>query len=141
MTKNISIEVICFLLILLFTYAALSKLFNYDLFEYQMQNYSIDKYLSWTAPVAELMICVLLIFKDTRIRGLYLSVFMLSVYTFGIAYMLLTKDNLPCSCGGVLRFMTWKQHIVFNVSFILLSLIGITLLKNKRTLKDRHINN
>jgi hypothetical protein len=39
--------------------------------------------------------------------------------------MVLTSANLPCSCGGVIQQLSWKQHIVFNISFIVLGIAGI----------------
>ncbi|WP_394353134.1 MauE/DoxX family redox-associated membrane protein [Mucilaginibacter humi] len=32
---------------------------------------------------------------------------------------------VPCSCGGVVRKMSWRLHLVFNVFFLLLSSLGI----------------
>jgi hypothetical protein len=37
------------------------------------------------------------------------------------------SDNVPCSCGGVLQTMSWNQHMVFNIVFILLALTGVFL--------------
>jgi hypothetical protein len=33
--------------------------------------------------------------------------------------------NLPCSCGGIISKLSWKQHILFNLFFIMLSITGI----------------
>ncbi|MDQ2656909.1 MAG: hypothetical protein M3Y60_05770, partial [Bacteroidota bacterium] len=38
------------------------------------------------------------------------------------------KAELPCSCGGVLNSLGWKAHLVFNIVFTLLSIVGIMLM-------------
>src|SRR5690606_12191987 len=37
------------------------------------------------------------------------------------------SDFIPCSCGGVLEKMGWTEHLVFNISFIVLAFVGILL--------------
>jgi len=32
---------------------------------------------------------------------------------------------MPCSCGGVLEKMSWSDHLVFNISFVILSLVAL----------------
>jgi hypothetical protein len=49
----------------------------------------------------------------------------MTVFTLYLGYMLLFTPNRPCVCGGVIKTMSWDQHIVFNCFFILLSLIAI----------------
>jgi len=39
--------------------------------------------------------------------------------------MLLSGQHLPCTCGGIISKMSWKQHLGFNALFILVGLIGI----------------
>jgi putative oxidoreductase len=36
---------------------------------------------------------------------------------------------LPCSCGGVISSMSWKQHLVFNVHCIAINIVAINLFK------------
>jgi hypothetical protein len=31
---------------------------------------------------------------------------------------------LPCSCGGILETMNWKEHLVFNLVFVCLAALG-----------------
>jgi len=44
------------------------------------------------------------------------------------------SDYVPCSCGGALESLTWNQHLLFNIGFLLLALIGI-ILSTKKTEK------
>ncbi len=47
-----------------------------------------------------------------------------------IGYMLVFVKHLPCSCGGVLQGLSWGQHLLFNLLFLLLAVMG-TLLESK----------
>jgi hypothetical protein len=40
-------------------------------------------------------------------------------------------DYVPCSCGGVIRRLTWPQHLFFNLFFVALSTLGIILQRRK----------
>jgi hypothetical protein len=43
--------------------------------------------------------------------------------------MLLSEKDLPCSCGGIISSLSWRQHIIFNGVFILLAITGIIFSK------------
>ena len=134
--KNRILDIICGLLILLFVYAAASKLFDYTLFKMQLRNSPlIASYagtIAWLLPIAEVIIVVTLTVMHTRLFGLYASLFLLLLFTFYIAGMLLSGVNLPCSCGGIIRELSWGQHLLFNLFFIALSIAGIVLLNRKK---------
>jgi hypothetical protein len=72
----------------------------------------------------------------TRKLGLYISLGLMMAFTGYISYMMIFIPDLPCSCGGVISKMTWGQHLIFNVFFMLLALTGI-LLNRKRFNIDR----
>ncbi|MDB5199266.1 MAG: hypothetical protein JWO92_1229 [Chitinophagaceae bacterium] len=131
MKQNILIEMVCFLLILLFVYAALSKLIDYSNFKIQLSRSPLIKasatYLAIILPALELITAGMLMVPSSRIAGLFLAFVVLSLFTFYIIYMLLTEKKLPCSCGGVLKQITWKQHILFNVFFLLIAFAGIKM--------------
>jgi len=46
--------------------------------------------------------------------------------------MLAFAPKLPCSCGGVIQKMTWGQHVIFNLFFTLLALVGIWLARKRK---------
>ncbi len=141
MKQQITIELICFLLILLFVYAALNKLFDYNSFKQQLFYSPYISFLSviaWLLPATELVTALMLAFKPTRFLGLLLSFFLMLGFTAYIGIMLLGNPHLPCTCGGVLKQMTWKQHLLFNVFFLLLSAGGV-FLKTKQTKPVKNI--
>lgn len=131
MKKNTLLEIISALLVFLFMYAAVSKLIDFDTFRSQLSQSpfitSISWLVVWIIPVAEILISLSLLIRRTRPAGLYLSFFILLLFTGYIFIMLRYSPYLPCSCGGVLSEMTWKQHLVFNVAFTGLSLAGILI--------------
>ena len=141
MAKTITIQIISALLILLFTYSAINKLIDHTDFINTLQTAAFFgneyKLISWAVPITELGVVLLLIFQRTRIYGYYASVAILYTFTFYIAWMLLYTNNLPCSCGGVLSALTWPQHLLFNIIFLLLSAIGILVLRKQNHHKSQ----
>jgi len=122
------------LLILLFTYTAVSKLSDYTHFvrvlgESPLIHNGADM-IGWLLPVTELVIVLLLFFPLTKKAGFVISFFLLLLFTLYLIYMLLFAAELPCSCGGVISKMSWKQHVWFNVFFIGVSVLGI--ISNKK---------
>ena len=122
------------MLILLFTYTGLSKLSGYGFFKSQLSLYPVLNHftglLPWALPAAELIISALLFIPAYRIYGFWCSAIILCVFTGYLIVMVLYKSNLPCSCGGVIKNLSWKQHIIFNLFFLALSVTGIILKKS-----------
>ncbi len=143
MKKNSLLTGICFMLTLLFVYAAFSKLFIYTEFERQLSASPLLKsyagVLAWLVPAMELLIAGMLIVMATRLSGLYASFLLLLVFTGYIAGMLFFQKNLPCSCGGAIGALSWKQHLFFNLFFIGLSVAGIVVLKKKKKLNSQKL--
>lgn len=121
------------LLILLFTYSAVSKLSDYPRFvrmlgESPLIHNGAD-IIAWLLPVTELVIVLLLVFPVTRFIGMQGSFVLLILMTLYLCYMIWFTPQMPCNCGGVLTNMSWKQHIVFNLFFIGVSIVGLNSLK------------
>lgn len=142
--KCIVIETISFLLILLFTYTALSKLSNYSFFKSQLSLYPVlnhfTGFISLALPVTELAIVILLPVPATRLYGLYASILLLILFTLYLVIMLLSQSNLPCSCGGVIEKLSWSEHIVFNAVFIVFALVAVRLEGQKKREPNLYCN-
>lgn len=137
MSRQMIIEIICTLLILLFVYTAISKLSDYQNFKAVLATSPLLKpyagVLAWALPVTEIIAGTFLFFPLTRSKGLLISFVLLIIFTVYLVYMVLFTPNLPCNCGGVISRLTWGQHIFFNLFFLLLSITGILLSwKNKK---------
>lgn len=123
--SRLTVYTVCYLFVFLFVYAAISKFIDYERFTIQMGQSplltSFAGYLGWIVPVSEIIIAVFLLFRKTRLIGLYASFFIMVLFTGYIFIILNLSDFVPCSCGGILENMSWHQHLVFNLIFILLA--------------------
>lgn len=131
--KPVIIDVISFLYILLFVYAAVSKLLDFEGFEIQLSKSPITSAfaseLAVIIPLIEIFISALLAFRVSRFIGLLLSLFLMISFTVYIVVILNWSFFIPCSCGGILEKMGWTEHLIFNIFFILLALLGLLLLR------------
>jgi len=131
MKRKIIVEVICGLLILLFIYTGLSKMLDYGAFRLQLgKSPFITRFavpVAWTLPAIEILVALSLVFSRTRLIGLYVSLFLMTMFTAYIYAMLNYSYDLPCSCGGIISKMTWDQHLWFNVGYTGLCVAGISL--------------
>jgi len=136
MKKGLIVEIMASLLILLFIYAAVSKLLDYHTFKIQLSKSPFitqyANFVAWALPIGEILVGLALAIKKTRIIGLYASLFLMTMFTAYIYAMLHYSYYIPCSCGGILSKMDWNTHFWFNVVFVLLSVIGILVLAGKR---------
>ena len=135
-------DIICGLLILLFAYAAISKLIDRQHFGLVLGKTLLMKhvagFISFALPVTELIVCALLFVPATRLLGLYTSFGLLTSFTIYLGYMILFAPKLPCSCGGILERMSWTQHLAFNIVFIAFSAIAIKLYQSSKNIVATH---
>lgn len=125
---NVVEEVIRYLFIILFIYAAVSKLLEYQQFLVQLgQSPMLSAYaeaVSIAVPVLEIITALLLIIPAFRLTGLLVSFNLMIMFTVYIIIILNFTDFIPCSCGGVLEELGWTEHLIFNVFFIILASTG-----------------
>lgn len=127
--KEISVEVICFLYILLFVYAAVNKLLDFENFQVQLaQSPLLSAFagpISYTVIAVEVVIALMLCFQKSKKAGLYAGFSLMVMFTGYIVIILKYSPFIPCSCGGVLEKLTWNQHLVFNVIFVLIGALAL----------------
>jgi len=142
MKSKVFIEITVALVILIFTYASISKFIEYEKFIFQMKLAPIGimktlaPYLAWLVPCVEILIVFLLSYNRTRTIGLYSSLFLFSLFELYIGAMMLSGLHLPCTCGGLISKMSWKQHLLFNAGYI--TIILLSLILNKRNNKSEN---
>jgi putative oxidoreductase len=143
--KQVTLECVCALLILLFLYASMSKFLDFKTFIDEMNNQPLPNawtpFLVWSIPLVEIVISTSLIFEYTRLLGLYASLVVMVIFTVYTGIVLLHFfPYIPCSCGGVIRHLTWSQHLILNLFYIFISVLGI-ILQQRKSLKPNYINN
>lgn len=133
------INIIPSLFILLFTYTAISKLIDFHKFKIVLITSPLignrATIIAWVIPIIELITTLMLLITRTRVSGLYMSFILMVVFTSYVGYMVIFNSNLPCSCGGVVQKMSWRQHLVFNIFFSILSLAGILIYRKQSNRK------
>ncbi|WP_207513523.1 MauE/DoxX family redox-associated membrane protein [Longitalea luteola] len=129
--RHLWIQIIASLLLLLFSYTGVNKVTEYAKFKDQLgKSPFLEQHaatIAWFIPATECVIVLLLLFKMTRLAGLFASFALMLAFTIYIYMMLHYSYYVPCSCGGVLAMMSWTQHFWFNVVFTLLAFSGILL--------------
>ncbi|WP_316835502.1 MauE/DoxX family redox-associated membrane protein [Pedobacter nutrimenti] len=137
-TRTVVVEVISALFILLFIYASLSKVQDFEKFRVELYKSpiltSFASIMAIVVPALELVITGLLLIKRYQMIALYSSFCLMVMFTAYIVGILNFSPYIPCSCGGILQFMTWNQHLVFNLLFV--SLGGAAILIHPAKIKD-----
>lgn len=140
--RNRIIEVIVALYILLWMYAAVSKLLDFEVFSVQLTKSPVlgdnAALLAVLVPGVEIILAVLLTVPVFRLMGLIGSFLLMSAFTIYLFVITRHSSYVPCSCGGILEGLSWDSHIIFNLFFIGLSVWGIRMtLINKEIFLNR----
>ena len=138
---SILVPVTAYLYVLLFVYAGISKLLDYENFTVQLgQSPLLSAYAGLIAPTVialELLLSLSLIRKNTRLIGLYASLFLMVAFTVYIYLILNYSDFVPCSCGGIIEKMRWTEHLIFNIAFVIMALFAIVLSEKEKHIQTR----
>lgn len=127
--SRILVAVVSYSTALLFIYAATSKIIDFENFQVQLGQSpmlsAFAKYISYGVIVSEIGIAFLLITAKYRRVGLILSYCLMVMFTAYIYIILNYSSFVPCSCGGILEELSWNQHIIFNLVFVVLTGLGM----------------
>jgi putative oxidoreductase len=118
------------LLVLLYTYAAASKLVDLDAFGKQLARQPIPEaaanLLKYALPTAELLLAGMLLLPRSLRTGLQVSLALLFLFSGYVSLALLHWwSRYPCSCGGILGHLPWGWHLLFNLFFLALNLAAL----------------
>lgn len=132
---NTIVWTICYLYALLFIYAAVSKILDFENFRVQLGQSPLlsafAAWLSWAVPISEIIFAILVLNERTRAIGLFFCFLLMIMFSSYIYIILNYSESIPCSCGGILEKMGWIEHLWFNIGFLVLAVIGILLSNNK----------
>ncbi|HCV80270.1 MULTISPECIES: MauE/DoxX family redox-associated membrane protein [Zunongwangia] len=137
--KNLLYGIICYF-ILLFAYTGGSKLIDIDPLYTSLRNTplyfgkSLALIISWGLPAVEIATALSLCFSKFRYTGLICAGILIFVFIMYTGWIVIFPMQQPCSCGGILAEMSWKQHFLFNLFSEALALSGIYLLSPPKKL-------
>lgn len=146
--KKRFVEIVSYFFILLFCYASISKIMDFENFQIQIgQSPMLSSFtglISYGVLVVELLVCTLLIVPFTRKAGLFSSYLLMTAFTVYIYIILNYSEFVPCSCGGILEKMDWQTHLIFNIIFTVVAglaffLANPNIIDNKTTKLSRFL--
>lgn len=131
LSKSNIVDIIAHFFTILFLYTGIAKFIDFDLFVEQLSEspipQSVAPLVAWGLPITEFIISLLLFFPRFRLKGFYASLAIMLLFTAYVVTILNFDRELPCSCGGIVAALSWEGHLVFNITSIFLSFIGIRL--------------
>jgi putative oxidoreductase len=130
MKKVLLREMFCALIILLLIYTGVAKYINLNAFTFDMHNQPFPRWFSdvlvAVLPPLEIAAAILLCFPKTRLAGLYVSLSLFIAFTvYSLLVLFAFFPRVPCSCGGIIKLLSWRQHLAFTAFFTALNIICI----------------
>ena len=86
---------------------------------------------TWATPIVELILAIGLLTHQTRLKALYATCVLMAIFTIYVIALFFINSYLSCSCGGIIEQLSPKQHIIFNSSCVVLSVIAISILSKQ----------
>jgi hypothetical protein len=128
-----------FICLFLFLYTAYAKIIDHDRFLKGLTRVHIISgfalYISYSVPITEILISLLLLVPQTAKIGLYAFTGLMSVFTLYIISALFWEPKLPCHCGGAIEKLSWTQHTWFNLAFIVIAIVALRLIHSNYIIK------
>ena len=135
MRKTLLIDIITYFFILLFLYTGVAKLMEVHLFKEQLVSSpflgSLAGIITWALPIGELLLAIALFIPKWRLKALYVTLGLMSLFTIYVIVIFFMDNNLSCSCGGIIEELSPRQHMVFNGACVILALVAIAIDKRR----------
>lgn len=137
--RKIIAEVFVYLIALLWLYTSVYKALQIDTSIEQLGDSPlIEPFAVWFGyglPIVEFALFLMLLIPRTRKYALIGSVVLLALFTLYILVILnYYRADVPCTCGGVISKLSWKNHIYFNLTF---QLMGVYVLVDPYIKSDK----
>ena len=131
------------LLIALFSYTAAAKWLDLHSFFFDIHNQRIPEPLVIPAALLlvslETLIPVFLLFDRLQLSGLFIALALFIIFTiYSVLILAHTFAQTPCSCGGILKGLTWPQHFAMNLTYLFITGWVIFYKTSKLTIKNIH---
>lgn len=135
MKKSLLVESITYFFILLFLYTGVSKLMEIQRFSQELTSSPLvgpmAGIITWSVPIVEILLAVALFIPIFRLKALYATMALMSIFTVYVFILLLIDGHLSCSCGGIIEELSPKQHAIFNSSCVLLCAAAIVMARRE----------
>lgn len=139
---NLWLFILTLLLLGLWIPSLIEKLTDFPMFMFAMmgQYFPIwfNKTLIGVLPIAEGLIIGLLLKPRKNLLGMCISFLLMLGFTGYVGVAALSDwVKIPCGCMKLISNMSWLGHFFFNLSFLILSGVGIILSKIQRGRANR----
>ena len=142
--RKLAMEGITTFFILLFTYVAVRKMINSEDYLLQLGRFPFIAELAgifiWLLPIIHISAALMLSVRRFRKIALNLTLILLLLYTIYIVAVLNFADSVPCSCGAIHPALSWNEHLLFNITCMILAALGIHLSNLSRNHGSYHYN-
>ena len=133
-TRNILVQVVSYATVVLFVYAAVSKIITFEAFQAQLGQSPLTSVyadlISYGLIGSELVLAISLCFSFSQSFALKAATFLMLLFTAYIIVILNFSSVVPCTCGGLLEKLDWHSHLGFN-SIVIVALTCALLLQSK----------
>lgn len=139
--KKWTVDAISLFFIILYTYAAVTKLIVFEIFQTQLEQFpfinDFSVSLAIILPTVQIITSFLYFKPNFRLQAFYSSLILLIIFNLYIIAVLLFAESIPCSCAGVVSTLSWNDHLIFNTGCSLLALLAIALSYDLKTYKSK----
>jgi Methylamine utilisation protein MauE len=136
MKRTILADIITYFFIILFLYTGIAKIIDIQTFKEQMISSplmsSLSGFVAWALPIVEILLAIALFIPVTRLKALYVTLGLMSLFTIYVISILFIDNHISCSCGGIIEELTPKQHILFNSACVILGILGILMVRRQQ---------
>jgi hypothetical protein len=136
MQRSFLPDIIAYFFIFLFLYTGAIKLTEIQTFRQQLSSSplmsSMAGLISWALPIGEILLAVALFIPKTRLKALYVTAGLMTLFTIYVIAILFIDNEITCSCGGIIEELSPKQHVAFNSACVILAVIGILTLRKQQ---------
>jgi len=135
MKRSLPGEIITYFFIILFGYTGIAKLMEIHSFKDQLASSpmlgQLAGLITWALPISEILLAIALFIPVSRLKALYATAILMTLFTAYVITLLFMDNHLSCSCGGIIEELTPKQHVVFNSACVILSVLGIMAFRRR----------
>lgn len=122
-------DFIALIFIILFASVGGSKFFNLEKFKETFEFMPFMRPFAWILtifiPLIEIFTAALFFWEKYRKTAIIISIILMSAFTLFTMFITKYAGTSPCTCGGIIQFLSWKNHLRANIALLSLGVIGL----------------